>query len=145
MKVLILEDDGGSREILEHHLQDRKIECHTTADRHAALRSLDNRPVDVVLTDIHLPGARGTDHIRDFCQHSSKPLVLVMTGFPSLETCLDSLHFGAEGYMVKPFKVSEFIELAEKGLARRQELSALRDRVTELEAELSRLNGADSK
>lgn len=140
MNVLILEDDSGSREILQRHLSDRGIDVVVHQEIRPALRGLEAGDVDVVLTDIHLPGARGTDHIRDFCAHDSAPLVVVMTGFPSLETCLDSFHFGAQGYLVKPFRVAEFIRIAEEGLARKAqaaELERLRARISELEAQVS--------
>ena len=141
MKLLILEDDGGSRGILERHLADRGHQVTCCSDVPAAMQELDRLRPEVVLTDIHLPTARGTDHVRAFCEHVSRPLVVVMTGFPSLETCLDSFHFGARGFLVKPFRVNEFIEIAEKGLAERRrdaELEELRVRVAELEARLEK-------
>lgn len=142
MKVLIFEDDGGSRRILQENLEGRGHEVRLHDGLPAALADCAREAPDVVLTDIHLPGLKGTEHVARFCGLSPEPLVIVMTGFPALETCLDCLHHGAWGYLVKPFRVDEFLLLAEKGLAERglkAEAAALRRRVAELEAELARL------
>lgn len=150
MRILIVEDDGGSRAILREHLRARGWEVRCAERPEQALRLLEEEGADLVLTDIHLPGAGGTGHIRAFCRHGCTadqpracgPTVMVMTGYPSLETCLDSIQHGAAAYLVKPFKVSEFVELAERALAERRLLAraqALEARVNELELELGRL------
>ena len=150
MRILIVEDDGGSRAILHEHLRARGWEVRCAERPEQALRLLEQEGADLVLTDIHLPGAGGTGHIRALCRHGCAPdqvhpggtPVVVMTGYPSLETCLDSIQHGAAGYLVKPFRVSEFVDLAERALAERRLLAraqALEARVNELELELGRL------
>jgi len=154
MKVLVFEDDGGSRRILQENLAGRGHEVALHDSLPAALADCRRDPPDVVLTDIHLPGLSGTAHVAAFCGLDPAPLTIVMTGFPALETCLESLRHGAWAYLVKPFKVEEFLELAGKGLAGRRladEARALRRRVGELEDELARLRppapggGADAR
>ena len=147
MRILIVEDDGGSRAILQEHLRARGWEVLSVERPERALALLQKEEVDLVLTDIHLPGASGTEHIRALCRRDDParlgaPLVVVMTGFPSLETCLDSIRAGAAGYLVKPFKMSEFALLAERALTERGLLARageLERRVRELEEELARL------
>jgi len=147
MKILLVEDDGGSRGILVEHLGARGWQVVSAPDPARGLRLLESEDPDLVLTDIHMPGATGTDHVRAFCAGAAgrAPAVVVMTGFPSLESCLDSFAAGAAGYLVKPFRVAEFVALAERVMARRalearhRELEA---RVSALEAELGRLRGA---
>jgi DNA-binding response OmpR family regulator len=150
MRALIVEDDAGSRGILEEHLRARGWDALCAANPGQAERLLEQHGADVVLTDIHLPGASGTEHIRRLCawgetHAGAAPLVVVMTGFPSLETCLDSIQAGAAGYLVKPFRVAEFAQLAERALAERERQARadlLEARVHELEQELSRLRAA---
>ncbi|MDP2360427.1 MAG: response regulator [bacterium] len=136
MRLLIVEDDGGSRTILEEHVGARGWTTCCAASPVQAEQLLSGREVDLVLSDIHLPGSSGTDHIRRFCERGLP--VVVMTGFPSLETCLDSMRHGAAGYLVKPFKVAEFIAIAERVLAERRRLGDLEARIRQLEAELAR-------
>ncbi len=140
MKILIVEDDGGSRAILEEHLQARGWHALCAATVDEARRMVRAESFDLILTDIHLPGAEGTEHIRGFCQGSCP--VVVMTGFPTLETCLDSIQHGAAAYLVKPFRVAEFVGIAERAMQRRGEAArviVLENRVRELEQELARL------
>jgi DNA-binding NtrC family response regulator len=146
MRILIVEDDGGSRVILQEHLRARGWEVLGAERPERAQALLEREAVDLVLTDIHLPGASGTAHIRAFCGLGG-PLVVVMTGFPSLETCMDSIAAGAAGYLVKPFKVDDFVALAERALEGRRRLARageLERRVRELEEELARLRALPS-
>lgn len=140
MRILIVEDDGGSRAILEEHLHARGWQALCAATVAEARRLLETERFDMVLSDIHLPGAEGTDHIRAF--RAAGAPVVVMTGFPTLESCLDSIQHGAEAYLVKPFRVAEFVDIAERVSERRGEharVAALELRVRELETELTRL------
>jgi DNA-binding response OmpR family regulator len=149
MRILIVEDDGGSRGILLEHLKVRGWEVLSCGDPARGLRLLESEQPDLVLTDIHLPGATGTDHVRAFCQERAgrRPVVVAMTGYPALESCLDCLQAGASGYLVKPFRVDEFIQLAERVLDERRLLGHARSlelRIAELEAELARLRAPGS-
>jgi DNA-binding NtrC family response regulator len=142
MNLLVFEDDGGSRRILSENLGGRGHTVRLHDDLGQALADCRRDPPDAVLSDIHLPGLSGTGHIASFCGLEPAPLVIVMTGFPALETCLECLRHGAWGYLVKPFRVEEFLQLAERGLAERRlaaQAAALQRRVAELEAELERL------
>lgn len=144
MKVLIVEDDAGSRGILFEHLKARGWEVLACGDPAHGQRLLESETPDLVLTDIHLPGASGTEHVRRFCAGgpAGRPVVVAMTGFPSLESCLDCLAAGAAGYLVKPFRVDEFVQLAQREHEQRLLLSGARElerRVSSLEAELARL------
>jgi len=151
MNVLIIEDDDGSRAILEEHLRSRGWEVRAAASPAQAEKMLSAREADLVLTDIHLPGATGTGHIRWLCERGRGPVV-VMTGFPSLETCLDCIHYGAAGYLVKPFRVAELVQIAERAVAERgrtamaaaleERAAVLAERVRLLEQELARLHSA---
>jgi DNA-binding response OmpR family regulator len=147
MKILLVEDDGGSRGILLEHLSARGWQVVCATDPVRGQRMLETEAPDLVLTDIHMPGAQGTEHVRRFCAGAGEraPAVVVMTGFPSLESCLDSFAAGAAGYLVKPFRVAEFVQLAEKVLAQRGLQERNRDleaRLVALEAELARLRAA---
>lgn len=144
MKVLVVEDDGGSRGILLEHLKARGWDVISCGDPARGQRLLESEHPDLVLTDIHLPGANATEHVRHFCagHDGQQPVVVVMTGFPSLESCLDSFQAGAAGYLVKPFRVDEFVALAERELEQRRRLGRAREleqRVQVLEGELARL------
>jgi DNA-binding NtrC family response regulator len=139
MNILILEDDAGSRDVLQQNLNQRGHQCRVFSSPSHAANTAGYQETDVVLSDIHMPGCRGVDHIREICEMKNPPIVIVMTGFPALETCLESLEIGVYGYLVKPFRVDDFVRLAERGLEERvlrNELVVLRKQVASLKAEL---------
>jgi DNA-binding NtrC family response regulator len=146
MKLLILEDDPGSQDILLENLQHRGFDVEVCGRLEDAFMALAQRPFDAVLCDIRLPGCSGMEHVERLCREYSECVIVVMTGYPSLETCLDALQLGAYGYLVKPFKVDEVHEMLERGHRERllrTEVSGLRDRVAHLEQELRRARGAE--
>ena len=63
-------------------------------------------------------------------------VTIVITGFPSLETCLDALQLGATNYLVKPFQRSELIPAVEVALGVFKEMKALHDQTANLEEQL---------
>jgi two-component system response regulator HydG len=147
MKLLILEDDPGSQDILLENLQHRGFQVEVHGRLEDAILALAQRPFDAVLCDIRLPGCSGMEHVEKLCREHPECVIVVMTGYPSLETCLDALQLGAYGYLVKPFKVDEVHGMLERGHRERllrHEVSGLRDRVAFLEQELQRLRDPGS-
>jgi two-component system, NtrC family, nitrogen regulation response regulator GlnG len=136
MKILILEDDAGSQTILQQVLEADGHHCVIFDSPKAALGAYSKENPDVVLTDIHLPGASDLQHVEAFCL-AGDATVIVMTGYPTLNLCQQSMHFGAKGFLVKPFKVTEFLDLAGSAQLLRQERLDLLARVQELETELT--------
>ena len=144
MKILILEDDAGSQHILRQLLEAEGHVCFIFDTPQTAIDAFDGIAPDVVLTDIHLPSAHGSDHVNSFCQ-KAYARVIVMTGYPTFELCQDVMNAGAQGFLVKPFKVKDFLELAENtsGQALSIEVAQLRSRLLVLEAELTQLKGIE--
>ena len=107
MKLLILEDDPGSQDILLENLQHRGFEVEVCGRLEDAFMALAQRPFDAVLCDIRLPGLSGMEHVERLCREHAECVIVVLTGYPSLETCPDALQLGAYRYLVKPFKVGQ--------------------------------------
>ncbi len=139
MKILILEDDAGSQHILREVLESKGHECAIYDAPDAALEGYDSFSPEVVLTDIHMPGATGSDHVQSLCEKASAR-VIVMTGYPSFELCQEVINAGAQGFLVKPFKVQDFLELAAKPTAS-MALKPLKKRIRDLEAALEKSKG----
>jgi CheY-like chemotaxis protein len=107
IQVLIAEDDEPLREILTDFLTspDRKIIACRNGDE--ALRALDSSPFDLVITDLMMPGADGLDVLKRAKTLVPECVVIIMTGYASLDTAIRAIRGGAYDYVRKPFKLEE--------------------------------------
>jgi DNA-binding NtrC family response regulator len=102
-KIIVLEDDLIVRKNLEQQLRNRRYDvasAQTIADAQELL-SKDN--FDLVFLDIRLPDGEGTDLLKQIQARASKPLVVMVTGFGSVENAVSCMRDGAFDYIIKPF------------------------------------------
>ncbi len=142
MKVLIAEDDGVSRHLLEVALQRRGYKVVSCVDGLEALAALqrDDAP-QLAILDWMMPGMEGLEVCRRIREEeSSRPIYIVMlTAKGRREDIVAGLEAGADDYVTKPFDEQELIARLRVG-ARIVELqSSLAERVRELEEALSRV------
>ncbi|MDE0610388.1 MAG: response regulator transcription factor [Anaerolineaceae bacterium] len=137
--VLVVDDEGAIRYSISRTLQRVGYQVSQAADGEQALASLRHRNYDVVLTDIRMPGLSGTELLRSIRQHASDAIVIMMTGYASLETAIEALQLGASDYLVKPCSSEELRASVARGVERagtRQRrqglLDALRSNLDEL-------------
>ncbi len=72
-----------------------------------ALKLTDREPYDVVLTDLRMPGVDGLRVVRAFKNTRPETVVIVMTGFASMDTVVDAIAAGAHDYISKPFRLDQ--------------------------------------
>ncbi|MFN7132540.1 MAG: response regulator, partial [Myxococcales bacterium] len=101
--VLVVDDEEIIRALLGDLLAKEDLELHTAATGDEALRLLETRTFDLVLTDKNLPGASGLDIARAVRRRSASCPVMLMTGYPSVETAQEGLAIGLVDYLEKPF------------------------------------------
>ncbi|MFB3816372.1 MAG: response regulator [Candidatus Methylomirabilales bacterium] len=103
-RVLIVEDDAGTREGLSFHLRRLGFDVSAAPDGPAALAAIHDRPPDVLLLDLKLPGEMdGIQVLRSAREVAPRVGAIVMTGHPSAETTVQALRLGAYDYVAKPF------------------------------------------
>jgi len=122
-RILVVEDDDVLRAGLEDFLLEQGIRATCGRDGEEALQIInrEKEPFDVVLTDLVMPRKGGLEVLRVAKQQSPKTQVVIMTGFASLETAIDSMHQGAFDYITKPFQFVE-IEIVLDKIAERKSL-----------------------
>jgi two-component system response regulator HydG/two-component system response regulator AtoC len=135
-RVLLVDDEVSFLEPTAAMLRRRGYACGVAPDAEAALEALDKEPFEVVVTDLRMPGNRQLEFVRRLCGEDDAPAVIVVTGFPSVETAVSSIDLRVFAYLVKPV---DFDELCERvGSAARQ--VRLRRDVTMLEERLARIH-----
>lgn len=106
LRVLVVEDEAATRELLTAILRDDGYDVVGVADGAAALSSAAELRPDLALLDCALPGSNGVEVARRLRQDSNLPIIFV-TGADSTEDIREGFRVGADDYIVKPFDSEE--------------------------------------
>ncbi|HUW84532.1 MAG TPA: sigma-54 dependent transcriptional regulator [Phycisphaerae bacterium] len=118
--ILVADDETSLRESLAQVLSDEGWRVVACADGCSALEHLQTQDIDVLVTDIMMPGLSGLDLLRQAGQVSPQTLVLLITAFGSTESAVQALQLGACDYVVKPLMLDDVIARVRRLLEQRQ-------------------------
>lgn len=108
-QVLVVEDEAVIRTALRRLLERHDYQVSEAGTVKESLEKFDMDDFDVIISDLRLPGAPGTDLIKA----TSTP-VLIMTSYSSIRSAIDSMKMGAVDYIAKPFEHNEIVETVAK-------------------------------
>jgi DNA-binding NtrC family response regulator len=114
--ILIVEDEAKMRRLLELNLGEDGLSTLSAGDAEAGLKLLRENTVDLVVTDLKLPGMNGLEFLQAIKRQSAALPVVVMTAFGSVETAVEAMKAGASDYVLKPFSLSEMRMVIRKEL-----------------------------
>lgn len=119
-KILVVDDDEVVR--LSHQRSLRDARCTVTAaeDGARALSAMEREPADVVLLDLRMPGLDGMSVLKQLKQRWPTSEVVVITGYPTVETAKEAVRLGAHDYLAKPLGPVEVITAATNALTHKQ-------------------------
>jgi DNA-binding NtrC family response regulator len=101
-RILIVDDDPITRFSLREMLTDEGYTVQTADDAEAALKILENGPCDLILADISMPGLSGFDLLKAVKHQYPGIIVMLITGFGSIEDAVSGMKMGAYDYLTKP-------------------------------------------
>jgi two-component system alkaline phosphatase synthesis response regulator PhoP len=137
--ILVVDDEGAIRYSVSKTLERVGYHVMTAASGEEALDLMDQHSFDVVLTDIRMPGISGVDLLSRIKEHAADIVVILMTGYASLGTAVESLRLGAHDYLIKPSSSEDIRESVRRGIERsvnlkrrRELLATIRHNVAEL-------------
>ena len=104
--ILIVDDEEMIRELLASALIHEGYVCHLASNVDEAFTIMSEQPVDLVISDIMMPGRSGVDLLRDIKKVDSDIAVLMVTGLSDMNTALECIHLGADDYISKPFSIN---------------------------------------
>ncbi|MFZ1986507.1 MAG: response regulator [Desulfatitalea sp.] len=108
--VLVIDDEVDFMETLVNRLQKRKLEAIGVSSGEQALAILKERPFDVILLDIKMPGGMdGIETLREIRKHQPIAEVILLTGHASVETSIEGMQLGAFDYLLKPVRFEELL------------------------------------
>ncbi len=128
--ILIVEDEAKMRRLLELNLGEAGFATLSAEDAESGLKLLHENSVDLVVTDLKLPGMDGLEFLQAIKRQNAALPVIVMTAFGSVETAVDAMKAGAADYVLKPFSLNEMRMVIRKELdvhALREENRSLRE------------------
>ena len=115
-KILLVDDEQSICDIVEKYLKKQGYEVAQSNNGSDALEIIKSGSIDLVVTDIKMPGMSGVELLRKIREYRSSIPVLITTGFPTLETAIEALKFGAYDYLTKPFHLEEMGEKIRRAL-----------------------------
>jgi two-component system NtrC family response regulator len=130
--ILVVDDEERQRKVLAGFLRKRGFGVEEAGNAEGALRAVSFRTVDLVLTDLRMPGRDGIQLLDGIHAINPELPVIVMTAFGTVASAVDAMKRGAADYLTKPVDLDELELLVARTLERRALLSeneALREQV----------------
>jgi DNA-binding NtrC family response regulator len=119
-RILVVDDEPLKRITLQIELSEHGYEVYEAADAQAAARIFEARPIDVMVSDIRMPGMNGLDLLTHFKQVRPEGDVILMTAYATVETAVLAIKRGAYDYLTKPFTTQDLLAKLDRLFASRE-------------------------
>ncbi len=126
LKVLVVDDERMYRYLLQKALEAEDYEVFIAEDGERAIELIQQNNFDIVLTDLAMPNKDGLAVLRAAKKKNDLTVVIIITGYASLDTALAAIHDGVYDYITKPFQLDE-IKLTLKNASERINLRRLNE------------------
>ncbi|MBI4611150.1 MAG: sigma-54-dependent Fis family transcriptional regulator [Candidatus Rokubacteria bacterium] len=136
-RVLVVDDEPNIRESIRRALARIGHTVDAAPDAQTALARLDRSPVDLVLCDIKLPGTDGIELLGKIRESHPETVVVMITGYASIESAVTAIKRGASDYVPKPFNPEQLRHVVAKALEQKR----LQEENVYLKGELRHLFG----
>lgn len=119
-RILLVDDDNLVRTSLKAVLELHEFVVTTATNVADALHLIDTEPFDVLLSDLHMPGAGDGFTVVSAMRHKNPDAItLLFTGYPALQEAMDAILLQADEIMVKPMPIPELVALIRERLEKR--------------------------
>lgn len=109
IKILVVDDDEIVREVIISLLSSEGYAVRSAKDGLDAIEILNKENINLVITDLRMPGADGIEVLKEAIKMDPDRAVIILTAYGTLDTALKAIREGAYDYMTKPFKMEEMI------------------------------------
>ncbi len=116
IKILIVDDDKTIADILKDYISDKERSVEVCYDGLTAVESLQKNIYDLVIVDLIMPRIGGLDVLKYAKEINPDVIVIIITGYASLETAIMAIKKGAYDYIIKPFKLAEIKIVVENAI-----------------------------
>jgi len=103
--ILVVDDEKNTREGLRRGLEPLGYEVRLAADASEAIETLKSSNIDLMLTDLRMPGMDGLELIKETQRTSPETQIIVLTAYPDHKTAVEAMKHGAYDYLEKPYQL----------------------------------------
>ena len=115
-RILVVDDDQVVRLSYQRSLQSISGNVEAAGDGEEALHSMERNPFDVVLLDLRMPGQDGMTVLRTIKQKWPDSEVVIITGYPTLDSAKEAVRLGAYDYLAKPVGPQDVISVTDRAV-----------------------------
>lgn len=115
-KILVVDDEIGIRQSLKKILEKEGFEVVTASNGEEAFKVIRPGDIDLLITDIRMAGMDGLELLKVCKSVSPYTEVIMITGYASVDTAVDSMKQGAYDYITKPFKKADILKAVQKAI-----------------------------
>lgn len=134
-KILIIDDEKNIREGLQMALEDEGYEVITAEDGTSGLQKALSEVVDLVITDLRMPGMGGQEILRRVSSETPGVPVIVLTGHGTVETAVEAMRMGAYDFLTKPLDLDRLSLLVKRALQNRELVLQHRELVAQVQSD----------
>ncbi len=117
-KILVVDDEEMIRDLCFHILSGEGYQVSTAPNGAAALKELLQSPADLLITDIKMPGIDGLELFERVKKTGQDIVTVFITGHGTLDTAIDALMRGVDGFVLKPFTEEELLGAVDRAITR---------------------------
>jgi two-component system response regulator HydG len=121
IRVLVVDDDRGQRELLSAFLRKKGLQTETAATGEEGLALLQQEPFALLISDIRMPGMSGLSLLEELRQNNPHMPVLLVTAYPDVRDAVAAMRIGAVDYLEKPIDLDELHEVVHRTLGWQEE------------------------
>lgn len=115
-RILVIDDEPIVCESCQRILEDEGLEVETALSGAEAFAKMRENPFDIVITDLKMPGIDGMEVLRTIKREYPDTIVIMITGFSTVETAVEAMKLGAFDYIPKPFTPDEVSVVVKKAI-----------------------------
>src|SRR6187397_2158920 len=134
--ILVVDDEKNQREILETILSGEGYDVTTASSGEAAMKFVESRRFDLVLTDLKMTGMSGLDLLKELTNYDKSVIVILLTAHGSVDSAVDALRLGAFDYLQKPYDSEKLLDTVSRAL---NKLSALDTEIVSVSPEMDKV------
>ncbi len=115
-RILVVDDEKFIVEAISQHLSQCGYDVSPFVDANEALKAIQAEQFDLVLTDLRMPDISGMDITRAVYDKKTDTMVIILTGYATLDSAIESVHLQVYAYLNKPFDLRQLGQVVERAL-----------------------------
>jgi len=141
--LLLADDETTFLEATKDLLEEEGYVCHGVHDASELSKALASSEYDLLITDLNMPGNRIMEMVSELREQSKLMPVIIITGYPSVPTAIESVRLHVLEYMVKPVNFPTLLDAVKRGMQHKRALSTLSQARRDAEMHLHSLSNLE--